>query len=296
MNNQIVSVQEKAKSDFLQVCSIKRLASLVGQGNEGNFLSDFLILAGQINTENFKELAKCCIEIASMKLPILKQAGQAYVVPRSITVGKGTKNEKKIPILDVEIGYKGWLVLARRAGIAVKTYPIFDGDNFSFDAVGVNQSFRYSPSIENLSADKDSRFVENKLRFIAVCTKDLKSDVEDVSVLDINLLKRLRSKSPSSDSPAYRDWLLEMYNAKAIKYVLKKLPLDTLDTTIFKAFAVDDKNDVGYKEIEEDKPLKATSAFRKSEPQVQEVQETLFDQNTGEILEGQILESNTKNQ
>ena len=234
MSNQL-TIQDRAKAQFMEVCGMKRLNAIVGEDNSANFLSDFLTLAEQNPNVDFTQLTKCCIEIANMKLPISKQAGQAYVVPRG-------------GALNVEIGYKGWLVLAKRAGIAVRVYPIFRGDDYTYEINGFEQNFTYKPNFQNITAEKTEQFIENNLQFIAVATKDLISKVETCDLVEFPLLKKLRSKTQSKSGGVYKDWLLEMYKAKAIKYVLKKMPIDTLDTSIFRAFEKDDSNDVSYVE------------------------------------------------
>lgn len=247
MSNQL-TIQDRAKAQFMEVCGMKRLNAIVGEDNSANFLSDFITLAEQNPKANFGELAKCCIEIANMKLPISKQAGQAYVVPRNVTINKGTPDERKISVLNVEIGYKGWLVLAKRAGIAVRVYPIYNGDDYTYEINGFEQNFTYRPNFQNITAEKTEQFIENNLQFIAVATKDLISKVETCDLIEFPLLRKLRSKTQSKSGGVYKDWLLEMYKAKAIKYVLKKMPIDTLDTSIFRAFEKDDTNDVSYVE------------------------------------------------
>lgn len=247
MSNQL-TIQDRAKAQFMEVCGMKRLNAIVGEDNSANFLSDFLTLAEQNPKANFGQLAKCCIEIANMKLPISKQAGQAYIVPRNVAINKGTPDERKISVLNVEIGYKGWLVLAKRAGIAVRVYPIFRGDDYTYEINGFEQNFTYKPNFQNITAEKTEQFVENNLQFIAIATKDLISKVETCDLVEIALLRKLRSKTQSTSGGVYKDWLLEMYKAKAIKYVLKKMPIDTLDTSIFRAFEKDDTNDVSYVE------------------------------------------------
>lgn len=249
MSNQL-TIQDRAKAQFMEVCGMKRLNAIVGEDNSANFLSDFLTLAEQNPKANFGQLAKCCIEIANMKLPISKQAGQAYVVPRNVTINKGTPDERKISVLNVEIGYKGWLVLAKRAGIAVRVYPIYNGDDYTYEVNGFEQNFTYKPNFQNITAEKTEQFIENNLQFIAVATKDLISKVETCDLVEIALLRKLRSKTQSTSGGVYKDWLLEMYKAKAIKYVLKKMPIDTLDSSIFRAFEKDDTNDVSYVESE----------------------------------------------
>lgn len=272
MSNQIVAFQDQAKASFFEVCTMKRLNAIVGEENSASFLSEFITLAEQNPKSNMTELAKCCIEIANIKLPINKQAGQAYVVPRQITFNKGTPNEQKVTKLNVEIGYKGWLVLAKRVGIAVRTYTIFKGDEYLFEIDGFEQRFSFKPRIENIMSEKTEDFIKNNLQFIAVVTKDLTTGIETCDLVEFALLEKLRSKSQTKTGGVYKDWLLEMYKAKAIKYVLKKMPIDTLDTAIFKAFEKDDKNDVGYVEstpsvVERIEQPQASNPFGSAIPQ-----------------------------
>lgn len=272
----------RIQREFLTVCNQKRLDAIVGSDNAGRFISDFITLAEQNPRADVASLAKCCVEIASLNLSINKQVGQAYVVPRG-----GAWN--------VEIGYKGWLTLAKRAGIIVRAYPIYQGDNYVFEIDGFNQVFKYSPLTANLTADKTAEFIEQNLLFIAVTTKDLSTGIESSDLVELSLLSRLRSKSTSKDSPAYRDWVLEMYKAKAIKYVLRKMPIEAMDGAIFRAFAEDDKNDVAYESIahshsqsqssSQSKGLGSAFAQATPQPQVQVQIDSLFDPNTGEVME-----------
>lgn len=237
-NNQITKNERQAQIQkaFLRECSLQRLEAIVGKENTKQFLSDFITLADQHPKAPLDQLARCCVEIASLKLPILKQAGQAYIVPRG-------------NIYNVEIGYKGWLVLAKRVGIEVRTYPVFQGDEYFFEVEDFEQKFRFKPSEENLSKDRNNDFINEKLLFIAVVTKDLKTGIVGIELVDFFTLSRMKKQS-SGQNTTYASWLLEMYKAKAIKYVLKKMPIDTLDSSIFRAFEKDDTNDVSYVESE----------------------------------------------
>lgn len=253
-----MEIQEQIKTAFLQECSMNRLKAIVGEKRANSFLSDFIVLAQQTGSSDYRQIAKCCIEIASMNLPILKQVGQAYIVPRSGS-------------LTVEIGYKGWLVLAKRAGIAVRSYPIFEGDFFSFEVDGFEQKFSFKPLDSNLVENKTASWIENNLKFIAVVTKDLQTGIVSSNLVALETIKKMREVSTAKNSPAYRDWLLEMYQAKAIKYVLKRLPIDTLDDSIFKAFEQDDKTDIenNQRQKVEITPKNSTlDAFKQTQEQV----------------------------
>lgn len=286
MSNQVVKNerQTQIQKAFLSECSMQRLETIVGNENTKQFLSDFITLAGQYKDAPLEQLARCCVEIASLKLPILKQAGQAYIVPRG-------------GVYNVEIGYKGWLVLAKRAGIEVRAYPVFKGDEYSFEVEDFEQKFKFKPSAENLKSERNNEFVNENLLFIAVATKDLKTGIVGVELVDFFTLARMKNQS-SGKNTTYSSWLLEMYKAKAIKYVLRKMPIDTMDSTIFRAFAEDDKGDDAFskkeviREIEAPKDNIELSAFSQAftEAKCQENGlKSVVNPDTGEVFE--VIES-----
>lgn len=222
--------QEDIKKAFLKECSIKRLSLLLGDDDKaGKFLSNFIILAQSYKNIDLNALAKCCVEIAGLKLSILKESGQAYIVPRGGSI-------------NVEIGYKGFLVLAERAGIAVRCYGVFEGDHFEFSVDGFNQNVYFKPTIDNLKAEKDPKFIDEKLQFMIVVAKNLKTGIETTEIIDHGLLKKL--KNNGSGSTAYKNWLFEMYKAKAIKYTIRKMPMDSETMDMFaSASKLDDENE-----------------------------------------------------
>lgn len=264
------------KQTFLSVCSMPRLETILGSKERaGKFLSDFVMLCEKNKNQNVVDIANCAIEIASMNLSILPQSGQVYIVPRS-------------GVINVEIGYKGWLVLAKRAGVLVRCYPIFKGDDYTFEVDGFEQKFHLKPSEENLFAEKNAKWVQENLQCMAVITKDREGE-ESVNLISRELLERLRSKG-TANSPAYKDWILEMYQAKAIKYVLRKTPIDSLDIQAVENFnnalSRDDKNDVAFEKIEASKtktlPLNDAFTSAKVTPEI-EIKEEVINYETGEI-------------
>lgn len=269
-NKKQVAIQEA----FLQECSKKRLDIIVGEGQSNKLLSDFVTLAEQLPSAPLPQLAKCCVEIASLRLPIHKHSGQAYIVPRG-------------GVYSVEIGYKGWLVLAQRAGILVRVYPIFKGDDYSFEVQDFEQKFRFKSSLKNLEADKTVEFVNQNLLFIAVLTKSVKTGLVNIDLVDFPTLKKLQNKG--SGGSAYKDWYLEMLRAKAIKYVLRKIPIDTIDSEIFRAFNADDENeevkkDEVKKEVVNSGGFNFNVTTKKTQPK-KEVEGIEYDLFTGEIVE-----------
>lgn len=246
MSNFVLSETQRveALNAFHRVCSPARLEALVGKGNDKKFLSDFyLICEKHLNRFSFENVAKCCVEIASLKLSILTQAGQAYVVPRKMS------KDDPAPVLVMEVGYKGWLLLAKRAGIAVKAIPIFKDDLFEYELTSFVPRFRYQQgNFDYVNSSSDE--IHQNLIGILVITRDLVSGLEDANLVPLKMLQKLRSKSSSANSPAYREWLVDMYRAKAIKYVLKRMPIDTTSGDIFNAFKNDDLADMHQENAE----------------------------------------------
>lgn len=232
------------KTSFLQVCSMKRLEGILGSEERAvGFLSDFVLVADKQKNPDLTNLAKCAVEVASMNLSILSQLGQAYLVPRG-------------GVINVEIGYRGWELLAKRMGILCRCYPVFEGDFFEIENEDFNQKVRFKPLQENLEADKTPEFINQKLKFFVVTTKDTSTGVVNSTIINTSLLKRLQSKG-ANGSGAYKDWLFEMYQAKAIKYALRKLPLENIDPSAMRGLAIaleaDDKNDTSFESIEASK-------------------------------------------
>lgn len=232
------------KTSFLQVCSMKRLEGILGSEERAvGFLSDFVLVADKQKNPDLTNLAKCAVEVASMNLSILSQLGQAYLVPRG-------------GVINVEIGYRGWELLAKRMGILCRCYPVFEGDFFEIENEDFNQKVRFKPLQENLEADKTPEFINQKLKFFVVTTKDTSTGVVNSTIINTSLLKRLQSKG-ANGSGAYKDWLFEMYQAKAIKYALRKLPLENIDPSAMRGLALaieaDDKNDTSFESIEASK-------------------------------------------
>lgn len=244
---------------FLRVCNMQRLEVILGNKEKASgFLSDFILIAQKFHNSDFFNIAHCAVEVASMNLSILPQIGQAYLVPRN-------------KVINVEIGYRGWELLARRAGILCRTYPVFEGDLFEIESIGFDQKVKFKPSMENLSQNHTPEFVEKNLKFFVVVTKDINLGVEQHTIINRFLLEKLKSKG-ANNSPAYRDWILEMYQAKAIKYALRKIPLEKVNSSalrsINKALEIDDQNDEAFENIEvskkrsiEKKPSEINKAF-----------------------------------
>ncbi|GAB6395460.1 MAG: recombinase RecT [Bacteroidales bacterium] len=134
--------------------------------------------------------------------------------------------------LTFQIGYKGYIELARRSGGIKKVWAevVKDGDDFSYE-LGLSPTLSHKPALPN--DDKALKYV------YAVCKFD--NDELQFVVLSKNDIERLRMKSPSQRGAATGAWKTDyeaMAKAKALKQLAKYLPL-SINTQ--KALAADDQ-------------------------------------------------------
>ena len=189
-------------------------------------------------------LLSCALEAASLSLPL--RAGQGYVV---LYKGKA----------QLDIGYKGWQVMAKRAGLSVLADPVTSIDDFSMEGFGHNLKIHFIPS-PNRELHNDKWLREN-IRGIIVSVKEIETGLETVEFVDAGMIFKIMGMSPglNSSNPEYspyNNWFLQMLRAKAIKYVLSKSPIDA-NSSLQHAVEISNTNE-SYNQSVEDKRQELT--------------------------------------
>lgn len=188
-------------------------------------------LDDSLSTCSPKSIVKAGLQAAELDLPLNKNMGLAYIV-------------KYKEDAEFQVGYKGWQLLAKRAGIKLNVTPVFDCDEFEMVSDGFDTSVKYVPNLDS-QEDHKPEWVNSHLRGVLVSTKE-NGDVSHKFV-GLGKIKQIAGVSPSvrkgSYSP-YTQWNLEMYMGKAIKYVLSKMPMQEQI-----ARAVEMENEVDKKRI-----------------------------------------------
>lgn len=195
-------------------------------------------LSPQLASASPTSIIKAALAIAETGLNLATATGQAYLVK----YGKDV-----VPV----IGYKGWQKLAEEAGKLVNAHPVFDCDRFQYTVTGFTESFILEPDYDKREED-NPKWVEEHLKGVVVCLKDMNTGIETNKFVSKKKIKQLASKSPAKDSKysPYKEWLLEMYMAKAIKYVLSKTAMPERV-----AQAVEIENQTEIEEVKEELDL-----------------------------------------
>jgi len=140
--------------------------------------------------------------------------GQAYVVP----YGKKAQ---------LQIGYKGWIVTGYRNGWKFRAAAVYDVDKFNIKFNGLNDEIDFEPNYDERS-EEDGAWVYKHLKGVIVYAQDKDGNTFSEFV-PFKKLEKLRLKSPNQKAGSLQhiwlEWAEEMYKAKALKYVITRLPI-----------------------------------------------------------------------
>jgi|SRR6056297_832882 len=130
-----------------------------------------------------------------------------------------------------QIGYRGWIELARRSG-QLKTifaHVVREGDEFSYE-LGLNPDVKHKPSGDT---DGDITHVYAVAHF-----KDGGYQFEVLSRAEVEALRKRNRSQSAKPSAAWATDYAEMAKAKAVKRLAKYLPVSD---EVFKAMATDEQ-------------------------------------------------------
>lgn len=122
---------------------------------------------------------------------------------------------------EFQVGYKGWQLLAKRAGIKLKVTPIYDIDEFSIESDGFETTVKYKANLAELTDEHPDWVDEHMLGVLVAMKEDGEVSHEFVTIGKIKQIAGISPSKKGSYSP-YVLWRKEMYMGKAIKYVLSK--------------------------------------------------------------------------
>jgi phage RecT family recombinase len=154
---------------------------------------------------------------AELGLDLSGTLGEAYPVPFNNKV-KTDRGEQWLMQLQMIIGYRGLEKLAWQSGAveSIDSEVVCINDHFVFKK-GTEVVVEWSPKLDGDRGKAIGAYA---------CIK-LKGGGKLARFLTVADIEKIRSKSKSKDSPAWRDWWDEMARAKTLKRTLKDAPLST---------------------------------------------------------------------
>lgn len=179
-------------------------------------------------------LFNAMIQCAQIGLEPNTSLGQAYMLP----FRDNKTRETRVQLI---IGYKGYIALARRSGdlSSIASHPVYNGDVFEFE-YGTNEYICHKPDLSVEHEAKDMLHVYAVAKF-----KDGGTAFEIMSRWQVEGMRR-RSKSPDS-GPWVTDYI-QMARKTAIRRLMNYLPLST---EMAQAMKYDSENEVGIQDMSE---------------------------------------------
>lgn len=215
-----------------------RITALCGsEVKKDKFKAGLLNIALDANLDkcSIQSIVKASLDIAELKLSLNKNLGKAYIVPRLIKNNGAYVTEARI-----DIGYKGWLELAKRNKIYVRTHSVFDCDVFKYSVLNSEESMEFVPNFD-LRQDYNSEWISEHLKGIIVIVRDAHgSSTNFVSKGTLQKIMQKNDAVKRGKYSAYSEWLNEMLQAKAIKSVLSKT---AMGDDIAQAVSFDNQSD-----------------------------------------------------
>jgi len=221
---------EQREKDARNIVStkVKQIALITGDEAKASKISSALVQLSQNNN-----LIDCTVDsIVNVGFQIVQAGlnpnplfGHAYVVPFKIS---GKNGGQDFVVAQLQIGYKGYIQLGYRAGWRFKAVPVYKCDTFNINFGGFEDEITLSPDYDKREED-NGNWVFKNLAGIIVYAKD-KHDYISTEFIPFKKLEQLRQKSQNQVKSKLQyiwlEWAEEMYKAKALKYVIDRLPIE----------------------------------------------------------------------
>ncbi len=198
----------------------------------------------------------CCIGAAQLDLSIDRNIGQVYIVPYKTKTGA--------TIAQLQIGYRGYIMLLDRAGWKAKAFPVYSTDEFSYEFNGWDEIIKYEPDYD-MREIENPKWVYENLDKVFTAIKSPEGEIF-YSVMSRGEIEKIRQKSQNQGAQPSNIWF-EWYETMAIKTALKRhikrLPIgDRVQTVV----AIDEAAEKGKpvdtrKSIEESTIIEAEVAI-----------------------------------
>lgn len=213
--NSLQIERKKKVNDLLSSNELsQRLGTLFSVKQLEKFKSNVISICLDKNMQDcqVETIIKGAKALAELGLDINPLLGQAYIV-------KYKKDAQPI------IGYKGYITLAERFGKKIKAYCVYKCDNFVIDYSGVEDNLTFIPNMVERDETNKDWFNDN---IVCVLVKIIENNTYSYHIVSEKKIKQITgmSRSKDSDYSPYKQWYEEMYLAKAIKYVLSRMPMN----------------------------------------------------------------------
>jgi recombination protein RecT len=177
-----------------------------------------------------ESIINCGIQALTLDLPL--EAGQGYIVNYGGTAS-------------FDCGYKGWQVLAKRAGYSVVADVVYECDEFHQSGFGFDREIVFNPDHSRRNGSDDAWAKQNLTGVIVSILED-KTGNKTHAFVAADMIRKIIGMSPSAGKEGkggkmyspHDKWAEQMFAAKAIKQVLSKFPIDLAESQLAEAMGI----------------------------------------------------------
>jgi len=247
MENEIIAQRKKYAATLVDKKKKDLLALVSNDVKKYEQYKSVMIELSQNNS-----LINCSIESIILQATRIIQLGlspnpllgEAYVIARSIYEKKGNRNVKIGEEAELQIGVKGYKILGFRSGWEFSAQAVYKCDQFSQELGEMVPKISLVPNYELRDEENPDWVFENLIGVITFARNPNGHISKDF--IRRNKLEKIRLKSPTQwgalDHLAgiWREWSEEMYLKSALKYFIKRQPVDS---SVMEAIIEDEKSE-----------------------------------------------------
>lgn len=170
----------------------KMLQSIIGDKKKSdNFTATALQIALSPDLKDCTEesIINCLVGAAMLDLNPDKNIGQAYIYRYG-------------SVATLDVGYKGYQTIYSRAGYEIRTFPVFECDEFSVSFDGWDMNYKLNPNLEDRDVGNFEWEFEN-LEGIIVASKDIVTGEIKRDFIAQKVIENMRLSSPNQKPSKY---------------------------------------------------------------------------------------------
>lgn len=263
MSNMTVNEKRELQvADAMQLESIKNQLSGMLDNNPKKmevFKSRMLKMSTTYMLKDCTPESLIGVGLQALTLDLPLEAGQGYVVK----YGKDAQ---------LDIGYKGWQVLAKRSGYSVMADAVYNCDLFQQSGFGFDAELKFEPA-HGERKTADDKWVHQNIKGVIVSIKEDSTDKKMNHFVPADMLHKIVGNSPSVKSDnakkfsPHENWKQQMFIAKAIKQILSKMPVDlSVDSSMTEAMQIVNETESTAQSIPEAMPKYPQERFEENWP------------------------------
>lgn len=217
----------------------KMLQSIIGDKKKSdNFTATALQIALSPDLKDCTEesIINCLVGAAMLDLNPDKNIGQAYIYRYG-------------SVATLDVGYKGYQTIYSRAGYEIRTFPVFECDEFSVSFDGWEMKYNLIPNLDDRDLGNFEWEYAN-LKGILVVSKDMVTNEFKRDFIPQKVLEKMRKSSPNqkSEKPTHiwEKWYIDMCSKSAIKKFKNQLAIRSYEQQLAMVDMLDNHKNIDF--------------------------------------------------